>query len=153
MGDKWCWSGHSSGWEKESFCIYYLFFKGIQIPRHFGFRFLFVSDSVQTSKPGWMIDDIRVISPMFSGIGIKDIGSISQVSLYPNPTSTGIFTVDYPFTSVKGTIVIYDLYGQKLKTLPLAKQIDVSDLPKGLYLYSIVFESTKQRFRGSFVYE
>jgi hypothetical protein len=153
LGDKWWWSGNSGGWQKESFCIFYVFAKGMQISRHYGFRFLFLSDSVQTNRPGWMIDDIVVRYPMFGGAGINDRNHSSTVGLYPNPSSSGIFTIDYPSNYVKGSVTVLDQYGRTMKTLPLQKQIDLRNLPKGIYFYSILFDNTGQRFRGNFLYE
>jgi hypothetical protein len=144
------WSGNSNGWQKESVCVFIPGVKGIQIPRGYGLRFLFISDSTETNKPGWMIDNIVLRTPQW-GLGIDKI-SEDQSMIYPNPASQGIFTIDYPSNYVKGSVTVSDQYGRRVKTLPLEKQIDLSDLPKGVYLYTIFFDNTGQKFSGKLLY-
>jgi hypothetical protein len=146
------WSGASSGWVKEAVCISYTFAKGLHISRRYGFRFLFVSDSSNSNKPGWMIDDIRVKNPIIHA-GVGDISKTQGVTVYPNPSSSGIYTIDYPSAYVNGSITFFDRYGRSVKTLPLQRQINVNDIPKGIYLYSILFNNTGQRFKGTLIYE
>jgi len=145
------WSGNSSGWRKESICAAKVYIKGMQLPRKYGIRFLFHSDSIQTNKPGWMIDNIRLRSPdIFNGIG--DIGN-KRIMAYPNPTHNGWLHLDYPHDYVTGTVVLFNSYGQKVRELPLAPTISIAELPKGLYHYQVTFADTQQQFAGTLLYE
>lgn len=145
-GDIW-WSGKSNGWKQEAFCIVFPGVKGMAIPRTYGFRFLFHTDSVETNKPGWMIDNIQFMGH-FSTPGIKDAPSAASLRLYPNPNRLGIFTVDYPSSYVTGSVDIFNSRGQRVQSQNLSQTIDLSKLPPGIYHYSIVFAETQQRFTG-----
>ena len=150
-GTLW-WSGHSKGWVQEAICIVYPGIKGMTLPKSCGFRFLFKSDSVQTNKPGWMIDNIEVRGHFSTpGIAEKSSAAIS-LKIYPNPAGNGRYTIDYPSSFVSGTVELFNLFGQKLRTLPLARTIDISDLPKGTYRYSVFFKQTNQRFTGQLLH-
>ena len=145
-GNIW-WSGRSSGWKQEAFCLVFPGIKGMPIPRTYGFRFLFHADSVETNKPGWMIDNIQFMGH-FSTPGIKDAPSAASLRLYPNPNRLGIFTVDYPSSYVTGSVDIFNSLGQRVQSQKLSKTIDLSNLPPGIYHYSISFTETQQRFTG-----
>lgn len=145
------WTGNSNGWLKESFCVDMWAFKGMVLPRDFGIRFRFHSDSIETNKAGWMIDNILIKDPVL----IDNINESHPqiISLYPNPSSTGFFTIDYPSTYATGTIELYNGLGQRVWVHPLQKSIDLSALPKGLYHYRIRFRETDQHFSGSVLFE
>lgn len=49
-------------------------------------RFNFISDSLQTNKAGWMIDDI-VVSYADLGSQTKELASAQMAKIYPNPFS------------------------------------------------------------------
>ncbi len=146
------WSGKSNGWVKECICEAIPGVKGQPISRPFGFRFLFHSDSIQTNKPGWMIDDITLKTPEFFG-GIVNDHLFQSANIYPNPSSNGIFNIDYPQHYVKGTVEIFNVFGQRIKTLPLSPSINLQDIPRGIYHYTIFFQTTAQQFSGTLVYE
>jgi hypothetical protein len=145
------WSGQSGGWRKESLCFVIHIVKGIQIPRIYGVRFLFQSDSIQTNKPGWMVDNIQIRDPQV--IGDLTETANREAALYPNPSRNGIFRVDYPHSFVRGTIALYNSYGQRVRQMPLAETIDISTLSKGMYYYRILFEDTQQSFSGTLIYD
>jgi hypothetical protein len=144
------WTGNSGGWKRECLCNTVYAIKG-QIPLNYGFRFFFHSDSVQTNKPGWMIDDLVFKHPLVLG-SVND-HLLQPATVYPNPSKEGIFNIDYPQHYVKGTVEVYNVFGQKMKSLPLSPSIDLRDLPKGIYHYTIFFNNTAQQFAGSLVYE
>ncbi len=63
----------------------------------------------------------------------------SQVSLFPNPGSTNV-TIN---TAIKGNYraTLYDVMGKRVNTISLTKNnIDVSQLPLGLYILKLDFE-------------
>lgn len=146
------WTGNSNGWLKESFCVFIYAMKGMVLPRDFGIRFRFHSDSVETNKAGWMIDNIMIKNPALLGLSVNEKHP-QTISLYPNPSNTGFFTIDYPSTYVTGTIELYNELGQRVWVHPLQKSIDLSALPKGLYHYRIRFRETDQHFSGSVLLE
>jgi hypothetical protein len=149
--DTLLWTGRSGGWKKESVCVFYLAIKGLQLPKIYGFRFFFRSDSVETNKPGWMIDNIQLKAPAL----ISSVPRLAEqtLTLYPNPSSNGVFNIDYPYHYVTGTIELYNSYGQKIKQLPLTRTISIAELPKGLYYYRVTFSGTEQRFSGTLLYQ
>jgi hypothetical protein len=144
------WSGNSGGWRREAICVAFAGVKGQPIERRCGFRFYFHSDGIQTNKPGWMIDNIQIKSYEFYS-GLYDAWKNERL-VYPNPSATGIFNIDFPENYVKGTMDFFNSFGQKVKSTPLSKTINISDLPKGVYHYSILFGQSGQRFGGSVVY-
>jgi hypothetical protein len=149
--DSLFWTGNSGGWRKESVCVFYEGMKGMLLPRVYGFRFLFHSDSVETNKPGWIIDNIQLKSPQWSE-KVSEVNA-QTLKLYPNPSSNGVFNIDYPYHYVKGAIQLYNSYGQKVKQLSLTRTISIADQPKGLYHYRVTFSGTEQRFSGTLLYQ
>ncbi len=149
--DKFLWSGKSVGWQKVQICFSYPLpvSPGKRINQGFGFRFLFKSDSVQTNKPGWIIDKINFKHPILLSVngGVKDYMA-DGLSIFPNPSYNGLFEIDFPTNYVTGKFHVYDYLGRNIKTVALKEQLDLSDLPKGLYSYKAVFEKTNQWFSG-----
>jgi hypothetical protein len=74
------------------------------------------------------------------------------ISVYPLPSFDGRFTFELPYTIKNGTIDLFNSRGQKVRSLSLSKSVDISDLPRGVYHYSILFGQTGQRFGGTMVY-
>jgi Leucine-rich repeat (LRR) protein len=62
----------------------------------------------------------------------------SNISVYPNP-ATAFFTFDLKNISESAMVELFDLQGKKVLEQKLSenKQISVSNLPKGLYMYKI----------------
>ncbi len=145
-------TGSSTGWVQEHICLYTPGVKTTNVTPlriGFGYRFLFKSDGVVTGKPGWMVDDIKIMTGV-QGAGAVEQLSKNPLSIYPNP-STGIFQISYPEHYVKGIISFYDLWGRKCKELPLQKTIDIRDMPPGIYNYRATFSN--QAFSGRIVKE
>ncbi len=145
---KFLWSGRSQGWQKVKICFHYPrpFKPARGIGQVFGFRFLFKSDSIQTNKPGWIIDKINFFSPI-SPLGVNDFEK-SSLRIYPNPSLDGKFIIDFPVNHVTGKFYVYDLLGRNVKTVPLTEHVDLSDLQSGLYSYKALFEKTNQWYSG-----
>jgi hypothetical protein len=147
---KFLWTGQSAGWQKVTICIHSGFpvKPDRTLQQKMGWRFLFKSDTVQTNKPGWLIDKISFKHPIiFTGGSVKDL-QMNSLPIYPNPSYDGRFTIDFPSTYVKGQFFVYDYLGRNVKVLPLVEQINLSDLPSGLYSYKAVFNKTHQWFSG-----
>lgn len=141
------WTGQSAGWQRVKICYNFFTVKPARsIPWPVGFRFLFISDSVQGNKPGWIIDKIALRTPNIIS-SVKDYSKRS-LPIYPNPSRSGQFTIDFPSNYVTGKFKVYDYIGRNVKTVELKEQIDLSDLPNGIYNYQAVFEKTNQWFFG-----
>lgn len=78
--------------------------------------------------------------------GIENLSANSSLSVYPNPTQSGI-TVNFGKT-ISGRITVYNTLGQSLltKTVNDATQtsVDLSSLAKGMYLLHVSPESGKE---------
>jgi hypothetical protein len=112
-------SGNSNGWVnsliRNHVSCYYM-----------RFRFTFYSDSTNTSKDGWMIDDITVNC---LGTGIENIAD-KDLIIYPNPSSDIVFIKSKNHES---NVVIKNLFGQIVKTV-VDDKVDMSELECGLYI-------------------
>ena len=102
------------------------------------FRFRFVSDSTIDSLSGWIIDSIKIEDPgCFPPGAVREVKQQSAFDLYPNPTTTSLTIV----ASAKiEQVIISDILGQTVfsynyKTEEV--QIDVSDLPSGVYFVKV----------------
>ena len=79
-----------------------------------------------------------------------------NVQLYPNPTSRQIYLTLGDFAGQKGTIEIFNSFGQQMQqwnfeSLPsLPREFDVSQLVSGVYTISIKVENHR-RFTKKFV--
>lgn len=73
-------------------------------------------------------------------LGVSDFDAASLV-LYPNPTTD----IVYLTIEQEASIVIYDLSGKIIKKLPKSnyKEIPVSDLNPGIYLFEVTVEGKK----------
>lgn len=118
----------TSGWTYE-------WFFGPTLNNFIEYRFTFTSDSTNTNKEGWMIDDIVVNGVM---VGINEIEEASSVQIFPNPTSDFILIKTNIITSFKSA-TIKDIFG---KTIFVTNQttIDLSKFETGIYLIEITTE-------------
>lgn len=96
-------------------------------------RFNFISDSTQTNKDGWIIDNF-VIGDVYHGSSVEEFSTNLDVTLYPNATSNF-----FNYKSEKGTIdniTISNLLGESvlIKNNPNESgQVNISNLPSGNY--------------------
>ncbi len=77
--------------------------------------------------------------------GIEELQS-SQISIYPNPATDKI-TVELSGMTQGGNLTIGDIEGQQLLTRQIAEpktQIDISNLPSGIYFVRITNEMTAE---------
>ena len=113
-------------------------------------RFCFLSDSNQTNKDGWMIDDIKitVITPS----NIKKNNHNSGIRIIPNPVKD-ISLIDLSHINTPERIIVYSSTGLKLIDDHLYTpeyQISRSDLSPGIYYIRVITEDEKVH-SGSFV--
>lgn len=85
-------------------------------------------------------NSVRSNTATGSAVGIEELSTELNFSLYPNPATTA-FSVDMGgLTNGKFTINIYNSMGQVMKSVSLQQnqqQIDVSDLNDGFYLVEL----------------
>lgn len=96
-------------------------------------RFVFISDSINENKCGWIIDNIEVYEIFVGDVLIIDLDQ--SVSVYPNPTDN-ILKVKLPENLKLEEFIILNSFGQKLKIGKVTDsliEIDVSNLPNGQY--------------------
>jgi hypothetical protein len=132
------WSGNSNGWQTESFCFVVFSIKSAQVPRSFAYRFLFVSDSVQTNKPGWAIGKIctglkKVVA------GISDETTQIQCSVSPNPCLDRKINISSTATLDACSFKLTNVFGQVVDDRALrGSQIQLQpSLPSGVYTYHL----------------
>lgn len=113
-------------------------------------RFCFQSDSIQTDKDGWMIDNIYIKSTNPSSIN-SDKQS-ADVRLFPNPVEDisviDLSDINHPaqviFYNYMGKMVFYDRVNNS--TYSIAR----SDFGPGVYYVKLITEDEKV-YSGSFV--
>ncbi|WP_306643878.1 T9SS type A sorting domain-containing protein [Sanyastnella coralliicola] len=101
-------------------------------------RFNFISDSLDTQKEGWMIDNFRFYAVDFGGFigGPAD----ANFTVGPIPAQQQV-TVNFPVPYGQLRYEVYDLQGKVVKEIAesgtQASVIDIDDLPNGLYILRI----------------
>ena len=112
------------------------------------FRFTFTSDSINTNKDGWMIDNFSV---KVYGTGINQ-SKVSKFNIYPNPSTkliniSGLNNHDYSCS-------IINHFGQKIQSQQINNsnsQIDISTLRNGTYFIEIIHQQTNKKSILKFV--
>ena len=75
-----------------------------------------------------------------STLNTPDFGNVENAKLYPNPTSSGVFSI----TNVKNlkTLTIYDSLGKRINTIDVSLKtdysIDISSIQNGIYLVKLI---------------
>jgi PKD repeat protein len=87
-------------------------------------------------------------------VGINEI-TPSDYRIYPNPASDVIqldlSLMDQGTLNSLSEIVIYDLLGEKMKTLPITQTtISVKDLSNGIYLIGVMDKNQNRKILGKF---
>jgi len=101
------------------------------------YRFTFISDSIQEGRDGWIIDDISAFDDFLS-IEEHDFNSLARIS--PNPAEE-LLTVALLNNATRiEELFVHDITGKTLmRSHPMMnkEQIDISELPRGVYLLEI----------------
>ncbi len=110
-------------------------------------KFLFASDSIQTNKGGWLIDEIGVAKGWL--IGVEEIKVEEKVSVFPNPV-TSILSIKAK-EEINFRISIYDIAGKLIldKEIKSGIELNIQNLPDGIY--NIVIETTDSRYTKKIV--
>ena len=111
------------------------------------YRFTFISDSIETGKAGWMLDDFQFID---GWEGIDDNYSDHVVSIVPNPT-TGIIKLNFTSERKHNHIQVLNTSGQVVyKTSDYREDyLNLSHLQPGVYF--IRYSSENQSYTGKFI--
>jgi hypothetical protein len=79
---------------------------------------------------------------------------LEEISVYPNPTDTGKFSVRFKTSDVQATIIVYDLNGRILSSHNVDVtpgnnpiEINVADLPASSYLVKVKTSDNFKAFR------
>ena len=109
------YSGNSGGWIATTLAWHYIPVKKYASadPNQQIVRFNFISDSIDTNKEGWLIDDITIYS-LDLGSYTNPIGLNSKFSVFPNPMQ------DYTAIESENQIScisVYNSNGQIVKVL------------------------------------
>lgn len=135
LNNKPGFSGKSNGWISSHFTFYR--FKDSSQLDTFRLRFVFASDSINTNKEGWVIDNISIFA---YHVGINDY-NLADYLIYPNPTS-GIIKFS-GINKVVRQLSVYNSIGQCLLIFknPNLDMIDLTNLDSGLYVLSFATDT------------
>lgn len=100
-------------------------------------RFRFISDSLMSPNDGWIIDDIKIEGDGYYGY-VSSVNSNHTLNVSPNPSAGGIFNFPTLGNEKNTQLEITNALGQVLIIVPYGHTIDLSQYPKGLYLYKVV---------------
>ena len=86
------------------------------------------------------LDNVRIIGSAAMATVVKE-NSKQELTLFPNPSSTGIFTVDFGNTINQTTVTVYDVVGKIILTKEInsinKQSIDISNQANGIYFVNI----------------
>ncbi|MCF0212358.1 MAG: T9SS type A sorting domain-containing protein [Bacteroidales bacterium] len=85
-------------------------------------------------------DAIEVVVRLSFGAAIRNVVFPAEVSAYPNPCQ-GDATIAYSMDANEGLLVVSDLMGRTVMSLPLSEgegSVSLQGLAKGVYTYAIV---------------
>ena len=104
------------------------------------FKFTFASDSIETNKEGWMIDEMYL---MAWGSEIEEYNLNSQISVFPNPTSDKIYFASKIKIQKPFEVNVFNQLGELVlqKDSKENEDIDISNLNTGIYFCSFRNES------------
>lgn len=94
-------------------------------------------------RGSWGLNNILDFHFCNGPLGIASSEDRPAISVFPNPANGGIFTVDIGHTK-QAKIKYYTMLGETIyesNLNPGQTPVDLSDLPKGIYLYEISNES------------
>lgn len=110
--------------------------KEMYVPDTLRLRFNFISDSVNTNKEGWMIDNLEITVYPVCG-SIEEINSENLISVSPNPVSESALVELKIKDNESYTAELYNIFGQKIKDFPEIKNnrftIERGNCESGMY--------------------
>jgi len=144
INEKPVFSGNNSDWQMFTINIQdYNHLFNITYDDTVLFRFSFISDSIQTFKDGWMLDDID-IEDWHEGI-YEDNYKLGNIITYPNPCSSESI-IEFDNLLDHATLTVFNAFGQQVKQLNDIKGqriiFNSSNLPDGLYFIQLIENNT-----------
>lgn len=120
-------------------------------------KFVFKSDSIQTNKDGWMIDNVEIWYVADACAGVNELSNKNSfIKISPNPFNVkSILELTNPHDNLQ-EIEIYNCYGKKIAEYRNISnnqlQLNRNKFSEGLYFYKI---KTKNNYSesGKFVVE
>lgn len=143
-------TGNTNDWKYFSICVKSIL-DSFPEADTIQYRFTFISDSIQTNKDGWMIDDLTVTDITEN---IKNTNKTSQSICYPNPANKYLFIENNSFTGNDYNIEIYNNKGQLLSITNYNTskiKINLDKYKNGLYFYRIIDYNKKPQTFNKFV--
>jgi hypothetical protein len=113
-------------------------------------RFRLFADALATGW-GWQVDNLQVQTPKV--VILANEPTLLDFSVYPNPTASTLrVTAQLSQPTAQATLTLSSANGQALRQLPIqvrggkqiSEQLDVSQLPTGLYLLQLEAGETRQ---------
>ncbi len=142
-----CFSGTDAVWRDIWLCIFGSFNPQ---PTHILMRFTFKSDSIQTNKEGWMIDNFSGFQTLVHPI--KENSQVEELMVYPNVTN-GIVNVEIKKTSPEDYINnielldlngrVVDAYGRNFTKVVL----DISKHKEGVYYMRVSYRNKVRKVK------
>jgi hypothetical protein len=101
-------------------------------------RFRFISDTTSDTLAGWMIDSVKIeYDNYYYGGSVHSVPGDQPFLPFPNPSTDGRFVFPALHNQMNYTIVLRDAFGSIVFTRAYAQQMDFSQLPPGLYFFSV----------------
>ncbi len=132
-------SGTTNGWQHFSLQLNMLTYM-LGYSDTLLYKFTFISDSIQTNKDGWMLDDFQ-LNDWWEGI--ENNSSNEMVSIFPNP-SKGLLNLPFADLNTNNDIKIINNTGHIIfETSNFKNQlIDLTHLENGIYYLKISNENS-----------
>ncbi len=106
--------------------------------------FRFYGWNAEAASGTFSIDNVKFIGSSAVATGITE-KTTTGITIYPNPSSNGLYTVDLSGTSNRTTITVYDLVGKIISTENIDSSskhlINLSNQANGSYFVSIKNDS------------
>jgi len=117
------------------------------------YKVTFKTDSIQTSKEGWMLDNISTTEWISSTS--ENLSDRISILAYPNPFR-GIITFKSTYTNKKiNTIKIFNIYGSLINcfnTNSMEISINLSNLQTGVYIFQAT-DNSEETYVGKLLKE
>ncbi len=116
-------------------------------------RFRFVSDTTTDTLSGWIIDSIKVENPGCIPGLVSEVNAQTNINISPNPATTQLTVTS---TEKINTVAITSLLGQVVFSYEYnteKAQLDVADLPTGIYFVRVSCGSSGFTMTKKFVKE
>ncbi len=140
-GGEYGFSGKSEGWQYvELYWYWRALARKKSIPEDPDYspilRFRFISDDNNTSKEGWMIDNI--IFRGYDLTGMVKSPDYNKIQIYPNPASEYIAFKSMNNSKEGFSLILFDTNGRMIKYMDIAdEKISIKDMNPGIYIYRL----------------